>query len=56
MQYTDAHVTRGSPYRLAVFNYTNFYSMASDTRNGCSVRLNAATNGMSGQEIQAGIR
>lgn len=35
---------------------TNFYSSASYTRNDSGVRLNAATNGASAHEFQAGIR
>jgi predicted porin len=44
----------GYPYPFS--KRTNFYSSASYTRNGSNVRLNAATNGESGREFQAGIR
>lgn len=56
MQYADAHATRGSPYRLAIFRRTNVYSSASHAGNGSGERLNAATNGASGRVVQAGIR
>jgi predicted porin len=43
-------------YSYPLSKRTNFYSSASYTRNERNVRLNAATNGGSGREIQAGIR
>jgi predicted porin len=43
-------------YSYPLSKRTNLYSSASYTRNENNVRLNAAANGGSGREVQAGIR
>lgn len=46
----------GLGYSYPLSKRTNFYTSASYTRNDSSVRLNAASNGASDREFQAGIR